>query len=248
MNIIFIGTGEACDRTRANTSVLIENRYNSVLLDCGFSAASAYFLHESDHKPLDAVWISHLHGDHYFGLPQLILHLFQQKRKKNLYLLSGCPVEKRIKQAVNLAYPSLLSKLGFELSFQIVEKEKPVIIDEICWRAAENVHSIENFSVLLESEEKKIYYSGDGKSSIHSEKLMKGADLIIHEAFSLENRFQDHGSVAECIELYRRNRCRKMGLVHLCQEAREQQKSAEKMVEKYSSGIFFPEDGHKLFL
>lgn len=42
MIITFIGTGEAGDHLRRNTSILIEHRHGNHLLDCGFSSAMGY--------------------------------------------------------------------------------------------------------------------------------------------------------------------------------------------------------------
>ena len=79
MQVQFIGVGEAFDERYANTSVLVTvpgpDGPTHVLLDCGFTAAAAYYRHANVGAALDAVWVSHFHGDHFLGLPLLLLGL-----------------------------------------------------------------------------------------------------------------------------------------------------------------------------
>lgn len=80
MQVQFIGVGEAFDERYANTSVLVTvpgpDGPTHVLLDCGFTAAAAYYRHANVGATLDAVWVSHFHGDHFLGLPLLLLRFW----------------------------------------------------------------------------------------------------------------------------------------------------------------------------
>lgn len=68
MRVIFLGVGEAFDAALPNNCHLILSE-TTLLLNCGFSAVQQVWQYNGEADFLDAVFISHLHGDHCFGLP-----------------------------------------------------------------------------------------------------------------------------------------------------------------------------------
>ena len=125
MRVTFLGVGEACDETTPNTSVWVETeadkRRSSVMLDCGFTVPPNYWKRTSDPEDLDALWISHFHGDHFFGVPALLLRFWEQKRTKPLAVIGQSGIEKTITQAMEFAYPRFLPKLTYPLQFHEIE-------------------------------------------------------------------------------------------------------------------------------
>ena len=99
MRVTFLGVGEACDETMPNTSVWVEteadNRRSSVLLDCGFTVPPNYWQRTSDPEDLDALWISHFHGDHFFGVPALAPEILGAETDQAPCRLLGKPASKR---------------------------------------------------------------------------------------------------------------------------------------------------------
>ena len=74
MNVFFVGVGEACDAKHGNTSIHVQTVDDTcILCDCGFSVAHSYFAFFDDSDQLDILWNSHFHGDHFFGIPLLLL-------------------------------------------------------------------------------------------------------------------------------------------------------------------------------
>ena len=81
MRVIFSGVGEALDENRSNTSLIVTHSasesFQQVLLDCGFSAAHAFWRYAPEPLHLDALWISHFHGDHFLGVPLMLLRFWE---------------------------------------------------------------------------------------------------------------------------------------------------------------------------
>src|ERR1700724_3672604 len=74
MRIQFLGSGDAFGSGgRFNTCFLVENKAGAFLIDCGASSLIAMRKYGIDPNCIDTVFISHLHGDHFGGLPFLIL-------------------------------------------------------------------------------------------------------------------------------------------------------------------------------
>jgi ribonuclease Z len=246
MKVTFLGTGDSCDPARKNLSVLIENHGRAHMLDCGFSSTHGYLARSAQTK-LDTVWISHFHGDHFFGLPQLILHLYMQQRTEPLIVLSGIHGKEKILWALHLAYPELVSKLPFSLKFIELEPGTSHRYNGLTWQCAPVMHSQSANGLRISNGSSSLYYSGDGKAMEESTELMQNCDLVIHEAFSLKASAPYHCSVDECLLLAERLSISRLALVHLTQQTRQIiDASAAVFKNQEKTTILFPEDDDEL--
>ena len=75
MRLQFLGSGDAFGSGgRFNTCFLLERPANgNVLVDCGASSMVAIRKWQVDPNAVSTVLISHLHGDHFAGLPFFLL-------------------------------------------------------------------------------------------------------------------------------------------------------------------------------
>jgi len=228
MRVTFLGVGEACDEHYSNTSILVETRAGaaprSLLLDCGFSAAHSYFAHSSAAEALDAVWISHFHGDHFFGAPLLMLRFWEMGRRKPLYFLGQQGLAEKLSQAMDLAYPGFRSRLAYPLHFQEMEPGKPEPFLGLTWQTAENGHSTRDLAIRIDDGVHSLFYSGDGKPTAGTESLAAGCDLVIHEAYELGAPPPGHGSIEGCLEFARRTRTRRLAIVHVQRRTRAERR------------------------
>jgi ribonuclease BN (tRNA processing enzyme) len=224
MKVTFLGVGEACDEQLPNTSIWVESgagpSRSSIILDCGFTAPPQYWRICSDPDDLDAVWISHFHGDHYFGIPALLLRFWELKRSKPLALVGQPGVEEKVRQTMDLAYPGFLSKLAYALDFRTVVAGGEVSVAGRLWKTAAGGHGQSNLAVRIEDGQRSVFYSGDGTATEDTAMLAEGSDLLIHEAFRLNEPTPGHGTVEQCIDLARRARAHRLALVHVQREER----------------------------
>ena len=222
MKVTFIGTGEACDPVCLNTSLLVEAMYKkAVLLDCGFSVPHAYFRISDDPEQLAGVWISHFHGDHFFGTPLLYLRLHEMGREESLSVLGAEGLERKLRGAMELAYPGFMEKLNYPIRF--VEMRPGETIEEcgLQWEAAEIEHSGGALAVKIINGRKSIFYSGDGRATGRSRTLAAGCDMIVHEAFRVHGETDGHGTMTSCLALARESGCGKFAFVHIFRKERE---------------------------
>lgn len=247
MKLTFLGTGEACDPNRLNTSLLLETGSDYHLLDCGFTVPHAFFDHCHDPEKLKTLWISHFHGDHFFGVPLLLLRLWEMGRKGPLHIIMGLPAEEKIWTALELAYPNFQKRLQFPVRFTQLPPGEKFSYRDLHYMSAGTIHSQPSFALKIKKEEKSFYYSGDGRATREGKELMQGCDLIVHEAFTLEDKLESHGSIASCLSLQIKSDCNTMALVHLARETREEEKELAKIVSA-NKGILLPTDGEQLIL
>ena len=224
MQAEFLGVGEACEETLPNTSVLVRaggDPVRHVLLDCGFTVPPRLFAALPDPEALDAVWISHFHGDHIFGLPLILLRMWETGRRSPLVLAGQEGLGDRVRRIVELAYPGLEAKLGFELEVREMDPGQPARFLDLTWSAARTLHSRSNLALRLEDADASLYYSGDGPPSEECEELARNCGLMVHEAYPAgEERIPGHATVPECVDFARRAGARSLALVHLQREER----------------------------
>jgi ribonuclease BN (tRNA processing enzyme) len=241
VELFFVGVGEACDSEHGNTSVLVTTGNKTrILLDCGFSVPHSYFRTFHDSPDLDYIWISHFHGDHFFGLPLLFLRLWQMKRTAPLTIVGQQGIEQKVTDCLEMAYPGFEKKLSFALAFQTLMPGRTENINGIHWTTAETEHSQYNLGLLLDDGDTRLYYSGDGRITDPVRELVTGCDLMIHEAFTLVDHFPYHGSISSCLKLAEQAEIRKTALLHLDRDCRKNEMNTIIRTLQEHPGSFLP--------
>ncbi len=120
---------------RHPTSQIVQTTEHSFLVDCGEGTQMQMNRYKMRRKNLNHIFISHLHGDHYFGLIGLITSFALNNRLQDLHVYSPGGLSEIIE--MQLAVSS--SKLPYNLIFHSLEKE------EIIWQDAH--FSVRSFMV-----------------------------------------------------------------------------------------------------
>lgn len=226
MRVTFTGVGEAFDERLANTSLLVETRDSSLLLDCGFSAPAGFWLAAGTPLELDGVYITHFHGDHYFGLPALLVRFVEEGRTKPLKIMGQAGIGERLEQLMALAYPNTLGKAQFTIDCVECTPGQDVEMGDMRLAFAMNDHPMPCMSVRIDSLEKSLFYSGDGRATSETRRLAAGCDLVVHESFYLESDAAGHGTVDSTLAFGKEAGAATVALVHIKRSVR-----SEKMTE-----------------
>jgi ribonuclease Z len=254
MEITFLGVGEAFDENIPNTSMLvrtdIEGKPLSLLLDCGYSVPPRFWRQGLEADTLDCIWISHFHADHAFGLPALLVRFWEEQRKKDLCFLGQKGIESFVLKCLDLAYPNFYPRLDFSLRFEEVEPGEMLMAFGLSWSTAVNDHPQRDLALRLEGEEKSLFYSGDGRATFETRSLAEGADLIVHEAFHLSKDIPGHGTIAECLEMARACRAKRLALVHIQRDIRREKfEEIKELIRSVQDvEVIIPEPGDKIVI
>ncbi|MEO5501379.1 MAG: MBL fold metallo-hydrolase, partial [Ginsengibacter sp.] len=104
---------------RHPTSQIVQTLEQTFLVDCGEGTQMQMNRYKIRRKNLNHIFISHLHGDHYFGLIGLITSFALNNRLQDLHVYSPPGLSEIID--MQLAVSS--SKLPYNLIFHSLEKE-----------------------------------------------------------------------------------------------------------------------------
>jgi ribonuclease Z len=250
--VTFVGVGEAFDEALGNTSVLVSTPSpasgGQILLDCGFTAAHAFWRCSPDPMGLDAIWVSHFHGDHFFGIPLLLLRFWEERRERPLTLVGQAGLEGRIRSAMELAYPGFLGKLQYGLSFRKATPGEEMELLGLGWSFAYTGHSSPCLALRLADGRNALFYSGDGAPTPATLSLAAGCDLIVHEAFGLDQAVPGHGTVEACINMATTCKAKALALVHINRDVRREHAQAIRARLSTLDGVraFLPEPGDQL--
>ncbi len=253
MRVVFVGVGEAFDEGLANTSLflagLVGETRRTVLLDCGFTAAAAFFgcpaIAPADRQDgPDAVWISHFHGDHFLGLPWLITRLHEQGRSRPLRVHGGAGVATKVLAALDLAYPNLREKLAFEIVGIEARPGEAFELAGFAARAELTGHGAPCLGLRLETRLGALFYGGDGPTTAKGLELASGCSLAVLEAYGLEAGVPGHGSVPEAVEAAEAAWVEALAVVHVRREVRRERGDAiRRGLADASIRAFMPEPG-----
>lgn len=251
MRITFPGVGEAFDARLANTCLLLEGAdESSLLLDCGFTAAAAFWQHAADPLKLDAVCLSHFHGDHWFGLPWLLVRSIEEGRTANLTIIGQEGVEERVRTLMDMAYPGTLDRAGFAVRFLTSAPDRMLDVAGTRLRFAASDHSVPCLAVRVRQDDTDVFFSGDGNPTPQTEALARGCAVVVHEAYAMDAASPGHGTVERAVQLARNAGAETLALVHVQRTLRhEQMERLNEYVQDISDlRVLLPEPGEVLLV
>ncbi len=119
--VLILGSGSAIpNRHKNHTSQLVIYNSKNFLFDCGEGTQSRIRKYGSSVQKIDHIFISHLHGDHYLGLPGLVSSMTLLGREKKLTIYGP----KRIKEVIDLHYSLSNSRPSFEIVYVFTQDKE----------------------------------------------------------------------------------------------------------------------------
>jgi ribonuclease BN (tRNA processing enzyme) len=198
MNLTIIGCGDAFGSGgRFNTCFMLETAKAVLLVDCGASSMSALNARQIDTNRIDGIVLSHLHGDHFGGLPFLLLNAQFLARRDKPLLIAGPPgTRERVDALLEACFPK--AKTGIKWRFQWQVQEIPVAVPtEVLGHtvlSAEVVHQsgAPSTALRLSDGETLFAYSGDTEWTDALLGVAREADLFICECYGFAGKLTGH--------------------------------------------------------
>lgn len=220
MRLHILGCGDAFGSGGRNQSgYLVEASDRIFLLDCGPSTLPAMKRAGVDPRRLDAIIVSHLHGDHFGGVPFFFLEYLYLKPRSFPLIIAGPPgTEERVRQLYAIMYGNGRSPMELPpLHFVILNPEQPQDVAGIevsPFRVPHQSHDV-SLGLKIAYQDRKILFSGDSLWTDVFVEQAKGVDLFLCECSFFEEQPGMHVNYRALEANWPRLQCKKLVLTHL---------------------------------
>jgi ribonuclease BN (tRNA processing enzyme) len=249
MRVQFIGVGEAFDESQSNNSQLLEWTGCRLLIDCGYAVPHALWKRYPDPEWVDAVYLSHRHADHYFGLPSYLIRLMEDERKRPLGILCPEGNEPVIREMIEYGYQGIMAHARFEVVFYEVKAGEPFAYRGAVLEFAPSSHPVKNYAIAVNAEGKRYAYSGDGNFTDHTRRLFHGCNLLVHEAYALDEAVKGHACIPEVLRMAKEEGVERIALTHLDRNVRRNRMAeVREAIQQSGMNAFVPEAGERFEL
>ncbi len=228
VQVRFVGSGDAFGsggRFQACILLHAPGHNGDVLLDCGASSLVALKQQRQDPNQIGLVLVSHLHGDHFGGLPFLILDGQFAHRTRPLHVAGPAGVGQRVQAAMEVLFPGS-TQVGrrFPVHFHELTDRQPLRFDlepaglVVVPYAVVHASGAPALALRVTWQGHTIAYTGDTEWTEALVEVAQGADLLIAEGYTHRRKIRFHLDVATLQQHAGRLAARRVILTHLSAE------------------------------
>lgn len=213
----FIGSGDSFGNGgRFQTCILVDADGYRFLIDCGATSLVALKRGGIDPGSIDAVLLTHFHGDHCGGVPYLILEGQFTKRERPLVIAGPPGVRERMTAVFEAALPtSSRTEQRFGVSYlELGEAATRIGPLEVVALPVTHLPETAPHGLRVLVGGHVVAYTGDTDWCDALPRLADGADLFIAEAYSFEKRIPQHLTHATLIAHRQRLGAKRIVLTH----------------------------------
>ena len=197
MRLTVLGCGDAFGSGgRLNTCFHVAGDGTEFLIDCGASALIAMRRFGVDPNGIDTVFLTHLHGDHFGGLPWLILDGQLVSRRRTPLTIVGPPgIRERLPAAMEVLFPgSSTAKRAFAVAVREIVSGEPGAFGgvEVEAFAVEHPSGAPAHALRLGHAGRVVTYTGDTHWVEALIPAGRDADLMIAEGYTVERPVRFH--------------------------------------------------------
>jgi ribonuclease BN (tRNA processing enzyme) len=200
MQLRFVGCGDALGSGgRFNTCFHVTGERANFLIDCGASSLPALKRLGIARDDIDLILITHFHGDHFAGLPFLLLDAQFTRRTRPLVIAGPEGIEARLAQVMEALFEhSSKTKQRFDLSVVSLKPGETRAFGAASVTPYPVVHGLSGGPFLayrVEAEDRVIAYSADTEWTETLIPAARDADLFIAEAYYYDKVVKNHLSL-----------------------------------------------------
>ncbi|WP_022722062.1 MBL fold metallo-hydrolase [Rhodopseudomonas sp. B29] len=202
MQLRFVGCGDALGSGgRLNTCFHVSGESVNFLIDCGATSLPALKRYGILREALDLILITHFHGDHFGGLPFLMLDAQFLKRKRPLVIAGPAGIDIRLTRVMEALFEhSSATKPGFDLQVIALEPAVPRQFGGVTVTPFPVVHGDSGgpfYAYRIEAEGRTLAYSGDTQWTDTLVSAAHDTDLFVCEAYTYERAVKNHLSLKQ---------------------------------------------------
>lgn len=220
VDVTFVGSGDAFGSGgRFQTCILLDAPGYRVAVD--FGASSLVALNQLGVPPnsIDAVVLTHLHGDHCGGVPFLLLDaILGAKRTTPLTIAGPRDTKNRLAEIGTALFPgseAMRPKFDLTIMEMDVLREHRIGAATVIPFPANHTGATNPTAVRVELGGKIVSYTGDGAWTKHTPALGKDADLLITECYAYDKSVPFHMNYPDIVEHWQDFGAKRIILTHM---------------------------------
>ena len=196
VTLTVLGSGDAFGSGgRFQTCLALRGGPATLLVDCGASSLIAMKRFGVPPSEVAAVILSHLHGDHFGGLPFLVLDGQFSRRSERLVVAGPPGVRARVEQAMETLFPgSSRVERRFAVEYVELVPRVPTAVAGATVTAFPVVHpsGAPPFALRVAYGGRTIAYSGDTEWTDDLLEAARGVDCFLCEAYTFDHAVRYH--------------------------------------------------------
>jgi ribonuclease BN (tRNA processing enzyme) len=197
MQVTIIGCGDAFGAGgRLQTSFCVRSGPSTFLIDCGATSLIGMRRLGISPNDIDTVFVSHLHGDHFGGLPWFMIDAkYASDRKRPLVVAGPKGIEARFITLADALYPNTCGvERGFDLTFVEYEEQTPLELSGVTVTPFEVKHPCDAppYALRFNVDGKVLSFTGDTGWVDTLLAVARDADLFISECFQYDMTLPIH--------------------------------------------------------
>ena len=221
--IVFVGTGDAFGAGgRRQSAILVRGANGGMLLDCGTTTGSGLNALDISRNEIDTIVLSHFHGDHFGGIPLLLLAaLYEDSRRAPLRIAGPPGVEARLRAlATAMGYAMDEHDWSFPIYFEELPAGRELELGPVRVSSFETRHSPSSVphGLIVAIGPRRLAYSGDTGWFDDLPDRVAGSDLFVCECTYRKNNFEYHLNYDTLVSQRDRFDCGRILLTHLGDE------------------------------
>lgn len=222
MIVRFLGSGDIVGSGgRFQACISVQTAASHILLDCGTSSLIAMRRLELDPGTVDTIVLTHLHGDHFGGIPFFVLDAQFSRRNRPLTVAGPPGTEARVRAAMDILFPgSAATDRRFTLQFIELPANVETMLGKVAITGTEVIHAsgAPAYALRLVADGKIIGYSGDTEWTEALISVARDADLFICEAYRFDKAIKNHLDYMTLRKHRAEISCRRLIVTHMSQD------------------------------
>jgi len=217
MDFTFLGAGSAFSVENWQSNMLVELEGKRLLIDAGGDVRHALHAQGLRFRDLDAVYISHLHGDHMHGMEGAALMTYYDPSfvdaagaKRKLKLAAHSSLVGGIWDSLKGACPIQCERAALDSYFEVVRcnKRTPLVFQSTKFHLVRTVHYMDNNDIVpsfglfwTAPNGQKVFLTTDTQFFAGLNEYYKRADVIFHDCETTRFPTGVHAHYRELVSL-----------------------------------------------
>jgi len=223
VTVTFVGSGDAFGAGgRFQTCYMVDAPGFRYVIDFGATSMTALSQLGIDHTTIDAVVLTHIHGDHCGGLPFFLMDsMLGAKRMKPLVIAGPRDTQARLADICEALMPGMhVMSPKFQLSYVEMPVMQESQIGPLTVTPYPAAHTGETNPTSLRTEiaGKVVSYTGDSAWTKHMPEVARDADLFICECYFYGKPIKFHMNYPDIVEHKKDLTPKRMILTHFSRE------------------------------